>query len=78
MLDAGCGAGHVAIHLAEVGYRVHGIDVVEHHITNARYNIKAKGLDGRVTITKDDYHYLNDFADGSFNGAYTIETRPCN
>jgi cyclopropane fatty-acyl-phospholipid synthase-like methyltransferase len=26
VLDAGCGDGYVAIHLAKNGYRVHGID----------------------------------------------------
>jgi len=74
VLDAGCGVGHVAIHLAEAGYRVHGIDVVDHHIVKARYNIKAEGLEGKVTVTKGDYHHLNAFADGSFDGAYTMET----
>lgn len=74
VLDAGCGVGHVAIHLAEAGYRVHGIDVVDHHIAKAQYNIKAEGLEGKVTATKGDYHHLNAFADGSFDGAYTMET----
>jgi len=74
VLDAGCGAGYVAIHLAEEGYRVHGIDVVDHHIVKARRNIKAQGLEGKITITKGDYHHLDAFADDSFDGAYTMET----
>ncbi|TAQ86121.1 hypothetical protein B7494_g5557 [Chlorociboria aeruginascens] len=74
VLDAGCGVGHVAIHLAEGGYRVHGIDIMDHHIAQARNNIKAKGLQANISISKGDYHYLNKFTDASFDGAYTMET----
>lgn len=74
LLDAGCGAGYVAIHLAEEGYRVHGIDVVDHHIIKARRNVKRQGLEGKIKITKGDYHHLDAFADDSFDGAYTMET----
>jgi cyclopropane fatty-acyl-phospholipid synthase-like methyltransferase len=74
VLDAGCGVGHVAIHLAQNGYRVHGIDVVERHIVKARRNIKAEGLEDKITATYGDYHHLDAFADGSFDGAYTMET----
>ncbi|KAJ8057984.1 hypothetical protein OCU04_013157 [Sclerotinia nivalis] len=75
VLDAGCGVGHVAIHLAKTaGFRVHGIDVVEHHIAKARNNIKANLLEGAITISKDDYHRLGTFADESFDGVYTMET----
>jgi len=74
VLDAGCGVGHVAIHLAKKGYCVQGIDVVDHHIVKARRNVEAEGLQGIVTVTKGDYHHLNAFADGSFDGAYTMET----
>lgn len=74
VLDAGCGVGHVAIHLAKGGYLVHGIDVVDHHIVKARYNIRAKGLEGKVAVTKGDYHHLEAFADSSFDGVYTMET----
>jgi ubiquinone/menaquinone biosynthesis C-methylase UbiE len=74
VLDAGCGVGHVAIHLAKGGYRVHGIDIVDHHIVKARHNIKAEGLEGAVTISKVDYHHLEAFADDTFDGAYTMET----
>jgi len=74
VLDAGCGAGFVAIHLAEEGYRVHGIDVVDHHIVKAQRNVKTRGLERRITITKGDYHHLDAFLDDSFDGAYTMET----
>jgi sterol 24-C-methyltransferase len=74
VLDAGCGAGYVAVHLAENGYHVHGIDVVDHHIIKARRNATARGLEKKVTVTKGDYHHLDMFADNSFDGAYTMET----
>jgi sterol 24-C-methyltransferase len=74
VLDAGCGAGYVAIHLAEAGYRVHGIDVVNHHIVKARRNVKTRGLEGKITVTNGDYHHLDAFADNSFDGVYTMET----
>jgi sterol 24-C-methyltransferase len=74
VLDAGCGAGYVAIHLATAGYHVHGIDVVDHHIIKARRNVKTRGLEGKITVTNSDYHHLDAFADDSFDGAYTMET----
>lgn len=75
VLDAGCGFGNVAIHLTKTaGFRIHGIDVVNHHIDKARKNIKVKSLEQSITISKDDYHRLNTFTDNSFDGVYTMET----
>ncbi|KAH6724239.1 S-adenosyl-L-methionine-dependent methyltransferase [Leptodontidium sp. MPI-SDFR-AT-0119] len=74
VLDAGCGVGHVSIHLAEKGCQLQAIDVVDRHIMKARRNVKARGLDGKITINKGDYHHLDAFADGSFDGVFTMET----
>ncbi|KAG4416276.1 hypothetical protein IFR04_010557 [Cadophora malorum] len=74
VLDAGCGVGHVAIHLAQNGFYVQGIDFVDHHVVKARRNIKAFGAEGKVSVSKGDYHHLENFADDSFDGAYTMET----
>ncbi|KAH9215572.1 S-adenosyl-L-methionine-dependent methyltransferase [Leptodontidium sp. 2 PMI_412] len=74
VLDAGCGVGHVAIHLAKNGYYVRAIDFVDHHVVKARRNIKAFGVEGKVTASKGDYHHLENFTDDSFDGAYTMET----
>ncbi|CZT47258.1 related to ERG6 S-adenosyl-methionine delta-24-sterol-c-methyltransferase [Rhynchosporium secalis] len=58
VLDAGCGA----------------IDLIDHHLVKAQRNIKAFDVEGKVTASKGDYHHLENFADNSFNGAYTMET----
>jgi sterol 24-C-methyltransferase len=74
VLDAGCGVGHVAIHLAQRGLHVQGIDVVDHHIQKARRNIKEAGLENSVSVRKMDYHHLDGFEFETFDGAYTMET----
>ncbi|KAF2818146.1 S-adenosyl-L-methionine-dependent methyltransferase, partial [Ophiobolus disseminans] len=76
VLDAGCGIGHVALHLAErYGYRIQGIDVVDHHIAKAKRNIDRSGLsEGRIKARKMDYHHLEDLKEASFDGLYTMET----
>ncbi|KAK9482223.1 S-adenosyl-L-methionine-dependent methyltransferase [Lipomyces starkeyi] len=74
VLDAGCGVGHVAIHMARKGLRLQAIDVVDRHLHKAQRNIKAQGLEAAVTVRKMDYHHLDGFADESFDGVYTMET----
>ena len=74
VLDAGCGVGHVAMHLARKGLRVHGIDVVSNHLKWARQGIRANGLEKEVTVRLMDYHHLDDLPNASFNGVYTMET----
>jgi sterol 24-C-methyltransferase len=74
VLDAGCGAGLVALHLAKRGLRVSCIDVVDRHIGWAKQNVHSRGFDDAITVRKMDYHHLDGFADGTFDGAYTMET----
>ncbi|KAF5027514.1 hypothetical protein F66182_385 [Fusarium sp. NRRL 66182] len=76
VLDAGCGVGHVALHLAtKFKYRVQGIDVVSHHVDKAKRNIARAGLpEGQVSVRLMDYHHLELLQDQSFDGIYTMET----
>jgi sterol 24-C-methyltransferase len=76
VLDAGCGIGHVALHLAKsYGYRIQGIDVLDHHVVKARRNVARSGLpDGEIKLRKMDYHHLEPLDESSFDGVYTMET----
>ncbi|KAL0931224.1 uncharacterized protein CTRU02_213959 [Colletotrichum truncatum] len=76
VLDAGCGYGHVALHLArEHGLKIEAFDVVQRHVDRARKTIKRSGLpQGTVTVNRRDYHHLEALEDESFDGIYTMET----
>ena len=74
VLDAGCGVGHVAMHLARKGLSVLGIDVISNHLTWARQEIRANGLEKDVAVRLMDYQHLDGLADASFDGVYTMET----
>ncbi|KAG9235580.1 S-adenosyl-L-methionine-dependent methyltransferase [Amylocarpus encephaloides] len=74
VLDAGCGVGDVAIHLAQRGLRVTGIDIIDHHIKKATRNIQNRGWQHAVTVQKMDYHHLDALEENSFDGVYTCET----
>lgn len=75
VLDAGCGYAHVAIHMARKhGLRVTGIDVIDRHVTRGKENVRAAGLSNSVSLQKGDYHHLENFADRTFDGLYTMET----
>ena len=74
VLDAGCGVGHVAVHLASKGLQVYGIDVVKNHVRWAQQYIKRRGFEQSVTARLMDYHHLGELPDESFNGVYTMET----
>ena len=45
VLDAGCGTGENALHLAALGLRVLGVDVAETALSIAREKAAARGLD---------------------------------
>ncbi|KAE8450721.1 hypothetical protein EG329_006066 [Mollisiaceae sp. DMI_Dod_QoI] len=76
VLDAGCGDGFVAIRMAQRGIRVQGIEIVDRHVRHAKRNIRSQhpSLEAAITIRKGDYHDLSVFDDGTFDGAYTMET----
>lgn len=76
VLDAGCGVGHVAINLAtKHGFKIQGIDIVEHHLEKARRNItQSAPSEKQIAVQKMDYHHLESFGCGTFDGVYTMET----
>ena len=73
VLDAGAGAGHVAIYMAEKGLKVEAIDLLERHVEKARANVAARQLQNMVHVTRQSYQDLS-FEDSLFDGAYTMET----
>jgi SAM-dependent methyltransferase len=67
VLDAGCGAGPLAIELVGRGYFVHGVDVSEKMIVACRENLQAKGFPvDRYALTHGDV-FKAGFADGAFD-----------
>ncbi|KAJ5219258.1 uncharacterized protein N7498_001357 [Penicillium cinerascens] len=76
VLDAGCGVSHVAIHLASAhGLKIQGIDIVDHHIIKSKRNVARAGFsEDQISVRKMDYHHLDSFKDGTFDGVYTMET----
>ncbi|MFI6107066.1 class I SAM-dependent methyltransferase [Streptomyces sp. NPDC051310] len=76
VLDAGCGVGDVARTVAaEGGLRVTGLDGIASDVAIARRRTaRATGHAARATrFVVGDYHALP-FADGSFDGLYTMES----
>jgi sterol 24-C-methyltransferase len=74
VLDAGCGEGFVAFHLAEQFHlRVEGVDIVGESIARARQQASERGLDGNVHFKEGGYSQL-DFPDATFDGVFTMET----
>ncbi|KAI9701668.1 MAG: hypothetical protein M1820_006439 [Bogoriella megaspora] len=75
VFDAGCGVGHVALYMAKRGhYEIEAIDVVQRHAARAQMNIKTARMEGSITARHGDYHHLEKFQSGSFDGVYTMET----
>jgi sterol 24-C-methyltransferase len=74
VLDAGCGRGAVALHLAAAfGLRVEGVDILAADVRGAARKAARHPGPGRARFHVMDYQRLG-FADGRFDGAYTMET----
>ncbi|GAA0587624.1 class I SAM-dependent methyltransferase [Streptomyces crystallinus] len=75
VLDAGCGVGDTARTVARAGGAyVTGIDGIEPDVAIARQrSARAYASGGRTRFLVGNYHALP-FADGSFDGAYTMES----
>jgi SAM-dependent methyltransferase len=50
VLDAGCGTGENALHLASLGLRVVGVDVAETALSTARRKAAVRGLDADFVV----------------------------
>jgi len=74
VLDAGCGVGDVARHLARAfGLSVVGVDVLDFNLATARRRSAEQGLAGSTDFRFGDFHHLA-LADGELDGAYSMET----
>ncbi|KAL4914436.1 S-adenosyl-L-methionine-dependent methyltransferase [Aspergillus aurantiobrunneus] len=76
VLVAGCGVAHVATNLiTKYGFKVEGIDVIEHHLVKSKRNIARSGLlEHQIAAQKMDYHHLEMFGAETFDGVYTMES----
>lgn len=64
ILDVGCGTGEISLLLAEMGYRVQGVDLSEDMMNKGRGKAAQAGLD--ISFVKGDAEALQ-FDDGSFD-----------
>lgn len=74
VLDAGCGVGHVALHMAKKGLQIQGVDIMDRHLQKAQRNVKLEGLENSISVRKMDFQHLDGIKDKSLDGVYTIET----
>lgn len=76
VLDAGCGVGDVACHLAVTrGYRILGVDILGSCIAEAKSRAQARGLTGTVEFRELSVQELaQQLPEAAFDGAFTLET----
>lgn len=74
VLDAGCGVGDVACHLAtNQALKIEGIDILPFNIEEAKKRIQNRRLEDWVTVQTMSYARL-EFPAEEFDGLYTMET----
>lgn len=74
ILDAGCGEGKVAMHLAKkYGWKIIGIDLLDWAIKKANESVKRINLDSRPEFYTGDYSNLS-YKNNTYNGIYTMES----
>lgn len=72
VLDAGCGAGPLAVELVGRGYYVHGVDVSEKMIAACGGNLRAGGFEaGSYDLTHGDVFEAG-FRDGEFDAVSAL------
>jgi SAM-dependent methyltransferase len=60
IIEYGCGEGHLAKYLLEVGYKHLGVDISESAISNAKVMTGTKGHNSFLTTDITDLHQIND------------------
>jgi ubiquinone/menaquinone biosynthesis C-methylase UbiE len=50
VLDAGCGTGENALHVASLGFQVLGVDVAETAVATAREKAQTRGLEAQFVV----------------------------
>ena len=75
VLEVGCGAGFMAIALAQRGLRVHAIDSSDGMIEQARCNAEEAGITNRLSLDVGDVYSLA-FEDGYFDLVIAIGVIP--
>ncbi|KAH7305289.1 S-adenosyl-L-methionine-dependent methyltransferase [Stachybotrys elegans] len=79
VLEAGCGAGHVAAYMAKQGLHVTVVDILPRHIrltelTKAKLEQYSSDVKGSIEVRQLDYHHLDPLGnDESYDSVYTIE-----
>ncbi len=74
-VDAGCGVGGTAIHLAKTfGCTVTGINITESQLTTARDKVAKAGLNNRISFAWADCSLHLPFADDSIDAVVNIES----
>lgn len=74
VLDAGCGVGGTAIHIAKaLGAKVVGITICPSHLEAAREKASKVGVADFVSFAEQDYTATS-YEDGSFTKIYGIES----
>jgi ubiquinone/menaquinone biosynthesis C-methylase UbiE len=68
ILDLGCGAGSLAVMMAERGARVVAIDRSEPMLDIARRRAQAADLEDRITVRRLSVMEIDSFPAGSFDG----------
>lgn len=75
LLDSGCGVGLTAVNMVRRGgFVVDAIDFMEHHVKQTQSKIREAGLEGRMTVQQRDFHHLEELADNTYDGLWTMET----
>lgn len=74
VLDAGCGQGVVAMHIAgNHNVTITGVTIVERETRGAKRLAERNGVSGKTVFMVADYHRLP-FEDNTFDRVYTIES----